>query len=177
MNFERLKNNIISLVEEQQYKLGYRSEPVRLYYPLKSLNRLLNTSGDPSEMKEILEKFAAFAEDDLGKIQVTSEKERFCIRLPKEASDFVHTLGDRDPFLKKLIQLVGTHGTAMEQVLELFRETSESVVIEKKIHGEFDYLCFFPDGDPDDFRYCLTDEGCHVIYHRFTPEDYIDCEF
>ena len=65
----------------------------------------------------------------------------------------------------------------MEQVLELFRETSESVVIEKKIHGEFDYLCFFPDGDPDDFRYCLTDEGCHVIYHRFTPEDYIDCEF
>ena len=54
MNFERLKNNIISLVEEQQYKLGYRSEPVRLYYPLKSLNRLLNTSGDPSEMKETL---------------------------------------------------------------------------------------------------------------------------
>ena len=32
----------------------------------------------------------------------------------------------------------------------------------------------FKNGVPDDYRYCLTDEGCHIIYHRFTAEDYFD---
>jgi hypothetical protein len=44
-------------------------------------------------------------------------------------------------------------------------------------HGEFDYLVYFEDGVPDDYRYCITDEGCHLIYHRFTPEDYEDFQF
>ena len=38
--------------------------------------------------------------------------------------------------------------------------------------GEFDYLLEFEDGKPDAFVYCITDEGCHLTYHRFTREDY-----
>lgn len=24
---------------------------------------------------------------------------------------------------------------------------------------------------------CFNDEGCHIIYHRFLPEDYADFDF
>jgi hypothetical protein len=39
---------------------------------------------------------------------------------------------------------------------------------------DFDYLVYFEDGRPDAFRYCLTQEGHHIIYHRFTADDYND---
>ena len=40
--FEALKANIFDNMIEQQAKLGYRKEPVRLYYPLSSLNHFFN---------------------------------------------------------------------------------------------------------------------------------------
>lgn len=43
MNFQRLEDNITDVIKEEQIKLGYRSETVRLYYPLTSLNRFLET--------------------------------------------------------------------------------------------------------------------------------------
>ena len=46
--------------------------------------------------------------------------------------------------------------------------------MEKTAGGEFDYLVYFEDGEPDSFWYCITDEGCHMIYHRFSEEDYKD---
>ena len=39
-------------------------------------------------------------------------------------------------------------------------------------NGEFDWLISFEDGQPDAYRYCIADEGCHLTYHRFTKEDY-----
>ena len=35
--FQRLEGNIIDMIAEQQAKLGYLKESVRLYYPLSSL--------------------------------------------------------------------------------------------------------------------------------------------
>lgn len=42
-DYEKLKQNVIDMLEEQQQKLGYQKETVRLYYPLESLNHLLGT--------------------------------------------------------------------------------------------------------------------------------------
>ena len=42
-DFEKLKQNVIDMLEEQQQKLGYQKETIRLYYPLESLNHLLGT--------------------------------------------------------------------------------------------------------------------------------------
>ena len=33
-------------------------------------------------------------------------------------------------------------------------------------------LLEFEDGKPDAYVYCITDEGCHLTYHRFTKDDY-----
>lgn len=42
-------------------------------------------------------------------------------------------------------------------------------------NDEFDYLLRFEDGD-DNYLYCFKDEGCHITYHRFLPEDYRELE-
>ena len=42
---------------------------------------------------------------------------------------------------------------------------------------EFDYLIRFSEENEDPYYYCFHDEGCHIIYHRFLPEDYEDFGF
>ena len=38
MYFDRLEKNLIDIIKEEQAKLGFRKEAIRLYYPLSSLN-------------------------------------------------------------------------------------------------------------------------------------------
>ena len=45
----------------------------------------------------------------------------------------------------------------------------------EEMRGEdFDVMIRFPEEMGDTYCYCFRDEGCHVIYHRFLPEDYAD---
>ena len=44
-------------------------------------------------------------------------------------------------------------------------------------NGEFDYRISFLDNDEDPYYYCFHDEGCHMIYHRFLPDDFADFDF
>ena len=43
MNFKKLENNLLDMIQEQQVKIGYMSGVTRFYYPLQSLNSLLGT--------------------------------------------------------------------------------------------------------------------------------------
>lgn len=177
MEYTKLENNIMDVLKEEQVKLGYRSEAVRLYYPLHSLNRFLQTNYGIEEMQAELELFSQSAEHKLGRIAVSHERERFCFLLPPQASDFVHDHMHDTDFICTLVNTVSKHGTTIADVLELFHKFSDNVHAEKVSHGEFDYLVYFEDGEPDAFRYCITDEGCHISYHRFTEEDYNDFHF
>lgn len=177
MKYAKLEKNIIDVLKEQQVKLGYRSETVRLYYPLQSLNRFLGTNHDVEAMKEELKLFSKSVENKLGSIEISNEKERFCLFLPQQASDFVHKHMNHTEFIRDFVNTVSRHGVTIEEVLEQFYKYSDKVHVEKVIHGEFDYLVYFEDGKPDAFRYCITDEGCHIIYHRFTEDDYKDFHF
>ena len=57
------------------------------------------------------------------------------------------------------------------------KEKKQKLNMEKTTGTGFDYLVYFEDGIPDDYRYCLSLEGEHMIYHKFTPEDYEDFGF
>lgn len=172
MNFQKLEQNIVDIVTEQQLKLGYRQEKVRIYYPLLSLNRLLGTDHDVARMKTALAAFRDRIKDRYGEIGITEDNGRFCILLPPVGNAYIHQCGADHVFLEELIHRTGRHGCRIEEVLDLFR--TYHAHIEKTDHGEFDYLAYFENGEPDHFRYCLTEEHDHVIYHRFTPEDYLD---
>lgn len=161
-------------MKEEQIKLGYRRETVRLYYPLLSLNRFLHTDFDIDEMAETLKEFTASVSDRLGRIEISHKEERFCICLPPEASEYIYMNTEKSGFLYDFIQTVSRHDISIEEVLRLFKKYSDHVHVEKMEQDDFDYLVYFEDGKPDEFRYCLTDEGCHIIYHRFTADDYKD---
>jgi hypothetical protein len=110
-------------------------------------------------------------------VEFSNEGDRFCIILPEEASEYVYENTEKSGFIYDFIDTVSRHGVTMDEVIMQFKKYSDCVHVEKVSHGEFDYLVYFEDGKPDDFKYCLTDEGCHIIYHRFTEADYKDFHF
>lgn len=177
MNFEKLEKNIMDSIEEQQLKLGYLKETVRLYYPFSSIKRFLEMECEIEEMKEILQEFAKVTKQQLGGVTITSNGERFCIAIPPAGAEYIHQNLDENGFLANLIPVVAKHGSTLEDVLEIFYRYSNQVHVEQMSNGEFDYLVYFEDNKPDSYRYCISVEADHVIYHRYTPEDYAEFEF
>ena len=175
--FAKLEKNICDVIREDQIKLGYRSETMRLYYPLKSLNHLVGKELDIPEMYGELEDFCEEVEPRLGQIVISSKGERFCLTFPPQTAEYVHARMPKDEFLEEFIRVMERHGSTLEDVLAVFQRYSERIHLEKMEHEEFDYLIYFADGKPNDYRYCLTAEDCHMIYHRFTPEDYEEFGF
>jgi hypothetical protein len=177
LEFSKLEQNICDIIKEEQIKLGYRREVIRLYYPLKSLNRFLEAELDINEMKNALNGFCNIVQKKLGKTEVSNVGERFCFCFSPEATEYIHTHTKQDGFLYDFIETVSRHDVSIEEVIAQFKKYSDCVHVEKVNNGEFDYLVYFEDGQPDSYRYCLTDEGCHIIYHRFTIDDYNDFHF
>ena len=176
MGYERLEKSLIDLVKEEQAKLGYRKEMIRLYYPLSSLNHFMETNADSEEMQELLADFPKAAEDIFGEVGITHAKDRFCFALSEKASEYVHENMKPNEFIKELVELVAKHGCTMEDIEVLFRSHSDKIVAEPMDNGEFDRMIRFEEGE-DKYYYCFKDEGCHIIYHRFLPEDYADFDF
>ena len=174
MEYDQLEKNIIDMLEEEQIKLGYIEEAVRLYYPLKSLNRFLGTDVNAEEMTALLETFAEKQKERFGEMQISEKKDRFCLLIPPQGAEYVHEHMGDNQFLHALTQAVSVQGTSFEDVFEVFRRFSTQVVIEKMDDEDYDYLVYFADGKPDGYYYCLTDEGGHIIYHRYTKDDYQD---
>ena len=84
---------------------------------------------------------------------------------------------DVNEFIKELVEIVGKHGCKMEDIIALFKQHDKNVFVEEIHNGEFDYLIRFSEENEDPYYYCFHDEGCHIIYHRFLPEDYEDFGF
>ena len=177
MDFARLEKNIIDVIKEEQAKLGYRKEKIRLYYPLSSLNHFFQLDGDVTGMQEKLSRFSEYEEGKLGSVEVTNKGERFCFHIPEEGAEYVHNNMKENEFIKDLIGLISHHGCKMEDIFELFRQHSDQITIEEMHSDEFDYMICFENDPEDTYRYCFKDEGCHIIYHRFLPEDYADFGF
>ncbi len=176
-NFEALQQNIIDSIEEQQLKLGYLRETVRLYYPLSSLNRFLQVYCSTDDMLEYMQDFSIWSKDNLCGVTVTNNGERFCIAVPPAGAEHIHKNLRPDGFLAELIEAVRNHSSTWEEILNIFQKHSDSVYVEEMDNGEFQYLVYFEDGKPDDYRYCIAVEGHHVTYHRYTPADYEDFGF
>ncbi|MDO4311710.1 MAG: DUF3877 family protein [Eubacteriales bacterium] len=172
MDYTALETNLIDLIKEQQAKLGYRKEKVSLYYPLSTLNHFFKSNVNADEMQNILNDFAESVKDRFGEVKVSHKGERFCFHLSDTMSEYVHSTMKENEFIKELVELVSVYGTTMEQIVELFHAHSKHVVTEQIRDGEFDCMIRFEDHADDRYYYCFKDEGCHIIYHRFLPEDY-----
>ena len=177
MEYKRLEQSLIDIVKEEQAKLGYRKEDVRLYYPLSTLNHFFDTEDTVEEMAERLTHLPEDMKARLGEIAVTHKKDRFCFHIPEQGSEYVHEHTAENEFIKELVEIVGKHGCKMEDIIALFKKHDKNVFVEEIHNGEFDYLIRFSEENEDPYYYCFHDEGCHIIYHRFLPEDYEDFGF
>ena len=110
----------------------------------------------------------------LGNVRCSSKQGRFCIEIPEEGVAYVHANMHDDGFLEELVALVQTHDCSREKLLTLFGKYSQAVEIQDMQDADFDYAIHCKDRENDPYYYCFHEEGCHIIYHRFTPEDYAD---
>lgn len=177
MGFKRLEKNLIDIIKEEQAKLGFRKEEIRLYYPLISLNHFFEADDDVDEMQTRLEQFPEEVKKKLGDICVTHKKDRFCLHIPEQGSVYVHEHMAENEFIKKLVELMMNHGIKKEDILAIFQKEAKDIRVGDMHNGEFDFWVRFPEENEDKYYYCFKDEGCHMIYHRFLPEDYADFGF
>lgn len=177
LNYDALKKNLIDIIKEFQIKLGYAETSIGLYYPLDSLNRLLETDLSISKMQEVLLDFSKSVKETLGDVLCTHEGARFCFMIPAEGVSYVYHKTKDNPFLREFVTQSEKPGSTIDDFVNIFKRYSDNVSCEKMKHGEFDYLLYFENGVPDDYRYCIKFEGKHAIYHRFTPKDYEAFEF
>lgn len=92
MGFKRLEKNLIDIIKEEQAKLGFRKEEIRLYYPLISLNHFFEADDDVDEMQTRLEQFPEEVKKKLGDICVNSTKktDSACIFRNREVSMYMN---------------------------------------------------------------------------------------
>lgn len=188
-NYDNLQRSLIDVIKEEQAKLGYYREDIRLYYPLSSLNHFFGTNVGADEMQLILDGTGEqdhtpiatgmneALSDKLGMVEVSHRGDRFCFHIPPEGVAYVHENTTENEFIRELVQLVAKHGCTIDQVYKLFQAHSDHVGREKMNNGEFDERIWFKNDVDDPYFYCFKQEGEHMIYHRFLPEDYEDFEF
>jgi hypothetical protein len=176
-NFGALERHIIDVIKEEQIKLGYRSETIRLYYPMESINNLLGTSYTLEELSNVLNDLSESTKSTLGDIVHSNVNTRFCFTIPPEGVTYVHEKVEDKHFLREFIEKMSSHNTTLDEIMAIFHKYSDHVICEKMDNGEFDYLVYFQDENPDAYRYCLKFEVGHAIYHRFTLDDYLNFEF
>ncbi len=173
MNYEMLEKVICDTIKEEQIKLGYEKETIRLYYPMRSLAHILEEDiTDPDKMDAALALFADKVEDKLGRLQINHNGDRYCILIPPAGAAYVHEIYEDNPFLVAFIDTVRKHDCTLEQILEVFRNYSDQIVCEKSESDEFDYVIYFDNNSMDDYRYCLKFDYGHTSYHRFSKKDF-----
>jgi hypothetical protein len=176
-DFQAFEQNIIDFIKEEQIKLGYSPETIRLYYPAETILNLLGIQTSDTLLNEVLDQFRLFTKDRLGDVNYTENNGRYCIIIPPEGVIYIHDRVEDSPFLQEFIDKIRDHHVSIEDLVEVFQHHSDNVKFEKITNGEFDYLLYFEDGKPDAYRYCIKSEEGHTIYHRFTQLDYNKFDF
>ena len=138
--YARLAKSLIDIVKEQQAKLGYRKEIVRLYYPLSTLRHFFECAGadykiatgmiSEQQMLEILapNNLPKQLTATIGEIKATAKNERFCIEIPPEGSEYVHENTADNEFISELIALVGTRTYNLSLTSEVLQYTDSSLL-------------------------------------------------
>ena len=85
--YKKLQDSLIDVIAEEQAKLGYMKEPIRLYYPLSSLHHFFKSEGDAEAMQESLGGFPEATKEIFGErrsflLLPVGKCDRICARTP-----------------------------------------------------------------------------------------------
>lgn len=175
MKAEKLIQNIIDQIKEAQLKLGFARETMRLYFPVDSINAIMeNNYSDSKELLNALEQDEKLKNSVLGNITFSGHDGRIEVRIPPEGVVYVKTNVYDPLFLKKLLQLFeNNHHLTIEEICECFASVDVHYRCSKMKPGsDFDYVLYFENKQIDPYYYCVKMEMGHTIYHRFVRADY-----
>ena len=99
MGYERLEKSLTDTIKEEQAKLGFRKEAIRLYYPLSSLNHFNDVQEGEEQMLHRLQHLPETWQEKLGDVGVTAFFERFCFYIQEQRSEYVYALDKPDEFI------------------------------------------------------------------------------
>jgi hypothetical protein len=189
----RLEQTLIDMIQEQQVKLGYVKETIRLYFPESSIQYLID--GDESlgnksvtdkklqdkslsgeALSKELGKALSTINPSLGAIRFVLKGDRFALIIPPQGSAYVHEEVAQNAFLTALIQLFGSQQVDLEKVKELFAAFDADYVCQEADGIEFDYLFYFNKAEENKYYYCVKFHGAHASYHRFNEHDIKDID-
>ena len=172
--FFMLEQNITHTIYEGLLKIGYQNnENFSIFYDLDLLNYLLKTDFNTNDKCSLyLEDFCNEVAPRLGNLTITVEKKRFKFTVTKDGINNIYNLFDKDDYLKHLIDLVKTHNFTLEDVIDVFRESSHEFICEDSLNAEFQYVIYFVDSNFDPFRYCFSFDQMGGYYHRLLDYDY-----
>lgn len=168
-----LEQTLIDIIQEQQIKLGYVKETVRLYFPEASLKSILGLEEtvNTKEMESHLQTTIDQMGEHFGEVHFKSKAGRYALVIPPMGCAYVHDYVQPNPFLTELIGLFRKHHVTLEQVKALFAKYDADFICEAEDGIEFDYLLYFKNKRIDSYYYCLKFDVGHGSYHRFSEND------
>lgn len=165
-----LKRNILDSVNECEIKLGYRQEAVSLYYPKGVLKELLSATDD--SLQERINEFCRSAARELGEVCIveTQEAGRYQVVIPEKGVAYVHENVEAGAFMKAFVENIYKPGMGKDDMIALFRQFSDKVVVEQA--GEKEWAVYFESPEIDAYVYYIEEDEFGLQYHRFTRESY-----
>ncbi|MBR5137089.1 MAG: DUF3877 family protein [Clostridia bacterium] len=167
---QELYNNILDNIKEAHLKLGYSESAISLNYQKRSLCHLI---GD-SDMKVALEELKVFASPMLGELTFRFKENQVRVTVPAEGVKYVAENVPEKPHLRDLIELIKKPLVTMDQIKDVFNKYSDQVMCKATDESGMDFVIWFGDGQPDDYRYCICLDGLGATYHRLSKKDFQD---
>lgn len=174
MKEQVLLKNIYDTIKEWQTKIGYQEENMELYYPASSIKRLMKLP-DNMSLPELLKKLDIFLEENaktLGKVEISNQKDRICLKISKEGTAYVHEQVSISSFLVDFIKKITMPGCTLEEIKKVFYKYSTDVVEKDGIHNGLGRILYFEDETIDPYVYCLEFDEFGATYHRFDKLDF-----
>ena len=155
MKLEALIQNMTDQIKEAQLKLGYARETMRLYYPLSSLNAMLEMQ--ETDIRELAKKIRHELEakkEKMGDTQIRIHADRIVFTIPPDFVEYVHEQVPEPPFLKELIQLFREkHACTKEEITAVFEKFGAYECRQMPDGMDFDYVIYFTDSSIDSYDY------------------------
>lgn len=165
-----LYNNILDNIKEAHIKLGYSSVAMSFNYQMSSLRHLVNSE----DVGKALDELRDYALATLGEISYVFKETQVRITVPAAGVMYVAENVAEKPHLRELIDLVKGPGVTLQQIQQVFAKYSDQVICKPTDESGMDYVLWFADGIPDDYRYCICLDGLGATYHRLSKKDFED---
>lgn len=166
-----LENSLRFSVEEMCDKMEMILPGCSLNYPASSLCRMLDVR--ESDLDEAIANFCADFTKHYGALTASPYDNGWCFTFSAEAVRELmqHPIGGA--FLKDVCHISATHHTPVEKWKEIFSRYGEAKLVSMK-NQEYDWILYYPSGNPVSFVYCLKQDGTHITSHRLEKVDFDD---